>query len=204
MDEETKLEQVLISDLKPHPKNPRVHPDSAIDKLVKSMKQYGFTNPVLISKDNVILAGHARTKAARKAGKDKVPVIRLDLEGAAADAYLIADNRLQQDTKWEKNVLKVLMEELEIQDYDLDLTGFDQDEIDKLLEKDEAAEEAPEMEFTPELMEEHNYIVLYFDNELDWQVAKEKYGIKTMKAKWSPKADRTGIGRVVRGSDFLD
>ena len=83
---------VKIDELKPHPKNPRIHPDSALDKLIKSMDKFGFTNPILASKDGIILAGHARCKAAKKAGIDEVPVIFLDLEGSDADAYLIADN----------------------------------------------------------------------------------------------------------------
>lgn len=198
------LKMIPIDEVKPHPKNPRIHPDSAIMKLEKSIAEFGFTNPILISKDGVLLAGHARLKASQKAGLKEVPYIQLDIEGAKADAYLIADNRLQQDTKWEKSVLKVLFEELEVQEYDLELTGFEIDEIDKMLGNEDEEEEKPELEFTPELLEEHNYIVLYFDNELDWQVAKEKYGIKTMNAKWSEKTGRPGIGRVLPGKNFLD
>ena len=76
---------VKISDLKEHPKNPRVHPKSALDKLVKSISEFGFTNPVLVSKDGFILAGHARCKAAKQAGIEEVPAIFLDLEGAKAE-----------------------------------------------------------------------------------------------------------------------
>ena len=70
-----------IAELKPHPKNPRKHPKKLLDKLQLSIREYGFTNPVLISKDNQILAGHARCKAAEKMGIDEVPVIQLDLNG---------------------------------------------------------------------------------------------------------------------------
>jgi ParB family chromosome partitioning protein len=121
-----------IKDLKPHPKNPRVHPKSALEKLVKSIGEFGFTNPILVSKDGYILAGHARCKAAKQAGIEEVPVIYLDLEGAKADAYLIADNRTQEETDWDKVQLAELIENLQSLDYDIGFTGFDPPEIDQL------------------------------------------------------------------------
>lgn len=121
-----------IRDLKPHPKNPRVHPKSALDKLVKSINEFGFTNPVLVSKDGYILAGHARCKAALQAGIEEVPAIFLDLEGLKADAYLIADNRLQDETDWNKELLAELIKDLQSLDYDVSITGFEPPEIDQL------------------------------------------------------------------------
>jgi ParB-like chromosome segregation protein Spo0J len=126
------LKQVNISDLKPHPKNPRKHPDSALGKLKKSIKEFGFTNPVLVSEDGFILAGHARLKAAEKAGLTQVPVIELPLSGAKADAYMIADNKLQDLTEWDIPTLDDLLQELSIGDIDLELTGFSMDEIERL------------------------------------------------------------------------
>ena len=128
------VETAKISELKPHPKNPRVHPDSALDKLVKSIKEFGWTNPVLLSKDGIILAGHARVKAAQKAGLDEVPVIRLPLEGERADAYLLADNKLQDETEWDMDKLKDVIEDLSEQGFDLDLTGFDASELDDIMQ----------------------------------------------------------------------
>ena len=127
------IKTVKINELKPHPKNPRVHPDSAIDKLVRSIKEYGWTNPVLVSADGYVLAGHARLKAAEKAGIEEVPVIYLPLEGAKADAYLIADNRLQDETDWDYEKLEDLLQELDAGEFDLELTGFDMDEIEDLM-----------------------------------------------------------------------
>ena len=127
------IKTVKINELKPHPKNPRVHPDSAIDKLVRSIKEYGWTNPVLVSADGYVLAGHARLKAAEKAGIEEVPVIYLPLEGAKAEAYLIADNRLQDETDWDLPKLKDLLQELDTGEFDLELTGFDMDEIEDLM-----------------------------------------------------------------------
>jgi len=127
------VKTVKITELKPHPKNPRVHPDSAIEKLERSIKEFGWTNPILVSADGYILAGHARLKAAEKAGISEVPVIYLPLEGAKAEAYLIADNRLQDETDWDLPKLKDLLQELDTGEFDLELTGFDMDEIEDLM-----------------------------------------------------------------------
>ena len=122
------VKMVRINELKPHPKNPRVHPDSAIEKLERSIKEFGWTNPILVSADGYILAGHVRLKAAEKAGIEEVPVIYLPLEGAAADAYLITDNRLHDETDWDDLLLKELLPKLEGF-----FTGFSEKEIEKLV-----------------------------------------------------------------------
>lgn len=127
------VKKVDIKKLKPHPKNPRVHPDSAIEKLERSIKEFGWTNPILVSADGYILAGHARLKAAEKAGISEVPVIYLPLEGAKAEAYLIADNRLQDETDWDLPKLKDLLQELDTGEFDIELTGFDMGEIEELM-----------------------------------------------------------------------
>jgi DNA modification methylase len=140
------IKTVKINELKPHPKNPRVHPDSAIDKLVRSIKEYGWTNPVLVSADGYVLAGHARLKAAEKAGIEEVPVIYLPLEGAKAEAYLIADNRLQDETDWDYEKLEDLLQDLDAGDFDLELTGFDMGEIEDLMTQFHVPEEIIEDE----------------------------------------------------------
>ncbi len=147
------VKTVKISEIRPHPKNPRVHPDSAIDKLVRSIKEFGWTNPILVSKDGYILAGHARLKAAEKAGIQEVPVIYLELEGAKAEAYLIADNRLQEETDWDLPKLKDLLQELDTGELDLELTGFDMEEIEDLIAQLHEPEEIVEDE-VPEPPEE--------------------------------------------------
>jgi len=93
-----------VDELRPHPKNPRKHKAKGIDKLVRSIKEFGWTNPVLVSEEGYVLAGHARLKAARKAGIKEVPVIVLPLSGEKAEAYMIADNRLQDDSDWDEQL----------------------------------------------------------------------------------------------------
>ncbi|MCJ7829172.1 MAG: ParB/Srx family N-terminal domain-containing protein [Dehalococcoidia bacterium] len=131
------IQSIEISKLRPHPQNPRTHPESAIDKLVKSLKEFGFTNPILISADNYVLAGHARLKAAEKAGLKEVPVIQLPLSGSKALAYMIADNRLQEETLWDFPKLKDLLGVLDTGELDLEITGFDINEIEGLLSGEE-------------------------------------------------------------------
>lgn len=127
-----RIEKVGVNELRPHPKNPRVHPDSSIRKLERSIREFGWTSPILVSADGYILAGHARLKAAKAAGVKEVPIIRLPLKGAKAEAYMIADNRTQEETDWDKEKLKDLLDELDKQETDLTLTGFDIDEIMQL------------------------------------------------------------------------
>lgn len=126
------LLNVKISELKAHPKNPRKHPKELIERLKKSIQEYGFTNPVLVSKDNQILAGHARCKAAKELGINEVPTLKLDFEGAKADAYVIIDNKLNEMSEWNVPILVDLIKEIEQSDFDVSLTGFDDDEISDL------------------------------------------------------------------------
>lgn len=127
------IKKADISSLKPHPKNPRIHPDSAIEKLVRSIKEFGWTNPVLVSKEGYILAGHARIKAAQKAGLREVPVICLPFDGVKAEAYMIADNKLQEDSSWDYEMLAGLLQELSDGTANLKITGFSEAEINSIL-----------------------------------------------------------------------
>jgi ParB-like chromosome segregation protein Spo0J len=130
-----KVELVDVNSLKPHPGNPRIHPDSAIDKLSRSIKKFGWTSPVLVSADGYILAGHARLIVAKKAGVTKVPVIYLPLKGSKAEAYMIADNRLQEDTMWELETLRMELERLKSSGIDLEITGFSEIELSNLFDE---------------------------------------------------------------------
>ena len=123
------LKTVNPDELKPHPDNPRVHPDTAIEKLVKSIEEFGWTNPILVSEDGYVLAGHARLKAAKEAKLKEVPVIELPLSGSKAVEYMIADNKLQDETSWDFPKLKDLLEDIE----DVELTGFSEEEAEQII-----------------------------------------------------------------------
>ena len=127
------LKEVALAALKPFKGNPRVHPDQAIEKLVRSIQEFGWTNPILAAQDGTILAGHARLKAAVKAGITTVPVIYLDIPQEKIPLYVIADNRLQDETDWALPALGDLLSELKLGPLDIELTGFDFKEINELL-----------------------------------------------------------------------
>ena len=122
-----------IDKIRPHPRNPRKHPDIAIERLKDSIEAYGFTNPILITQDGLTLAGAARLEAARQSGATTVPVIILPFEGDKALAYLIADNKLQELTDWDKPKLKDLLLDLDTGAFNIELTGFDIDEMQALI-----------------------------------------------------------------------
>ena len=130
------MKTVKIAELKPYSKNARTHSPKQIRQIAKSIKTFGFTNPVLIDKDNCILAGHGRVEAAKLAGLTEVPAIVIShLTPAQKKAYILADNRLAELSGWNKDILKLELEELQriACDFDLTLTGFEAPEIDVLL-----------------------------------------------------------------------
>ena len=132
------VEEVKISDIENHPNNPKVHNDNQIRLIEKSIKKFGYTNPVILSADGIILAGHARVKAAIQMGQDTIPCIRTKLTGKEADAYLIADNRLTELAQYDRDILSDLLSDLP---KDLaDITGFDQVQIESLLNGNEIQE----------------------------------------------------------------
>lgn len=128
------IENVNVSELVPYDKNSRTHTEQQINQIVKSIKEFGFTNPVLVDKDNGIVAGHARVQAAKKIGMASVPCIRLsNLTSAQKRAYVIADNKLALNAGWDSDALKFEITGLKDEDFDLSLTGFDQGEIEQIL-----------------------------------------------------------------------
>ncbi len=127
------VEYVALSCIKPHPGNPRTHPPEAIGKLVKSMKVFGWTNPILTTQKGQILAGHARLKAAQDAGLKEVPIIRLPLNSPEAELYMIADNKLQDETEWNWPKLGDLFGECDVGNVDLEASAFDLSDIEGLV-----------------------------------------------------------------------
>ena len=128
------LETIQIGALIPYARNSRTHSDAQVAQIAASIKEFGFTNPVLIDGGGGIIAGHGRVLAARKLGLTDVPCIRLDhLTDAQKRAYVIADNRLALNSGWDTEMLKVEFADLQELGFDLELTGFDLDEIKELL-----------------------------------------------------------------------
>lgn len=135
-------ELIETSKLIPYVNNSRTHTDEQIAKVMASIKEFGFLNPILISDDNVITAGHCRLIAAQRLGLEKVPCIKENyLTPAQRKAYVIADNRLALDSGWDEELLKVELQDLETSDFDLSLTGFDEKELNDLFKEDKEVED---------------------------------------------------------------
>jgi len=123
------VREVAIGDLRISGKNPRIHSSEQVEKIVRSLREFGWTNPVLADKNGTVVAGHGRLEAARKLGMDRVPVISLPFGGCSAEAYMLADNRIAFDGGWDEAKLRLILESLSEKDIDLSLTGFEEDEL---------------------------------------------------------------------------
>jgi DNA modification methylase len=129
-----KIENIATEKLIPYARNSRTHSDEQIAQIMASIKEFGFTNPILIDEDGQIIAGHGRTVAAQRLQMKTVPCIRLaHLTPAQKKAYVIADNKLALNAGWDDEMLKIELSELREEDFDLSLTGFDDNELNKLL-----------------------------------------------------------------------
>jgi DNA modification methylase len=129
-----KIEHLPVGDLIPFAKNSRTHDDGQVAQIAASIKEFGFTNPILIDEQGGIIAGHGRLLAARKLQLAEVPCIRLShLSDAQKRAYVIADNKLALNAGWDDEMLALELGDLKDMDFDLSLTGFSTDEINALL-----------------------------------------------------------------------
>lgn len=129
------IKYVNTVDLIPYINNSRTHTDEQVTQIASSIKEFGFTNPVLIDEQGGIIAGHGRIMAAKKLGIEEVPTITLvGLSEAQRKAYIIADNQLPLNAGWDLDLLKVEIEQLQELDFNTDLLGFDTDFLDGLLD----------------------------------------------------------------------
>ena len=130
----TEMQLVPIDKLIPYVNNARTHSPQQINKLRSSLREFGFINPVIIDRVFNIIAGHGRVLAAREEGITEIPCVFVDyLTEAQKKAYIIADNRMAMDAGWDEQMLKVELEALKAEDFNVELTGFDPAELDKLL-----------------------------------------------------------------------
>lgn len=147
-----------INDLIPYVNNTRTHSEEQINQIASSIKEFGFTNPVLIDQNDGLIAGHGRVMGAKKLGLKEVPTITLDnLTEAQKKAYVIADNKIALNAGWDEELLKIELQQLNDLDFDLSLTGFSDEELaDFNLDIDEEvildtdkADDVPEVEENP-------------------------------------------------------
>lgn len=150
----SKIEWRSVETLIPYAKNARTHSDEQVAQIAGSIKEFGFNNPVLVDKENSIIAGHGRLMAARKLGMDKVPVVVLEhLTESQRKAYVLADNRIALNSGWDTSMLSLELQDLK-DDIDLSLLGFDPDELDALLNPIEETEGLTDEDAVPDVPEE--------------------------------------------------
>ena len=187
---------IKINDLIAAEYNPRQLTKDQYKHLSDSIKRFGLVDPIIVNKNkdrkNIVVGGHQRIRVAKDLKINDIPCVEVDLD---------YDKERELNVRLNKNMGEF--------DYDVLANMFDMDELidwgfdDKELVgsgKEEVIE--PEIEITEELFESHNYIMLYFDNELDWQTAKEVFELKTVKRKNLRIGDK-GLGRVVEGKTVL-
>ena len=119
------IERIALEDLIPYARNSRTHSDAQVAQIAASIREFGFTNPVLVDGEGGIIAGHGRVLAARKLGLETVPCLRLGyLSEAQRRAYVIADNKLALNAGWDDEMLRLELADLEAIGFDVSLTGF--------------------------------------------------------------------------------
>ena len=193
-----KVKQINIDKIIPYHNNPRKN--QAIDKVASSINEYGFQQPIVVDKNMVVIVGHTRLLASKKLGLKKVPIAIADLSKSQAKAYRLADNRTNEDSSWDEELLKGELLDLEGL---INTIGFEDSELEKLLEEPEP-EDDPDVEFSEEIGEANNYIVLVFKNDIDWLSAQTHFNLKTVSSKrQNGKPWSKGIGRVVDGAKYI-
>jgi hypothetical protein len=194
------IEWVKTKDIIPNTENPRIIKDDKFKKLVQSIKDFPEMleiRPIVVNNEMMILGGNMRLKAIQEIGIKEVPIIKAEnLTEQQQREFLIKDNVGFGDWDWD-----ALANDWD--PGDLNKWGLDVPNIDDITETKDIPD-VGEVEFSEELLLEHNYIVLYFDNPLDWEVAQGVYGLNQVKSKESAiKCQKFGVGRVVNGKNFI-
>ena len=194
------VESFKINDVIPYKNNPRNN-DEAVESTANSIREFGWQQPIVVDNDHVVIVGHTRLRAAKRLGLETVPVVvASNLTQEQADAYRLADNKTGELVEWDDKLLKSELDNI----MSIDMTDFGFEAIEDEIEEIEEAEEKPEIEFTQELLEENNYVVLKFDNEVDWLQALTVFDLEKVKALHSKdNFEAAGLVRVIDGAEAL-
>ena len=126
-----KIKKIPIGDLVPYDNNARIHSDEQVSQIAASIREFGFTNPVLCDGGKGVIAGHGRILAAKELGLDTVPVIELShLSEVQKKAYILADNKLADNALWDDELVKIEISALEDENFDIEIIGFNSDDFD--------------------------------------------------------------------------
>lgn len=177
-----------IDDLIPYERNAHTHSEEQVDQLVASMQEVGFTNPIQVTSDGGIIAGHGRLLAAKQLNLKRVPVVVLDhLTEAQRKAQVLADNKIALNAGWDLTLLALELDELSQVGFDLSLTGFSPEELAEIFDGASGSAEKPEEPEEPEEPDGPDRgvalaIVLSPEELPIWRQAKEALGYSTDKA----------------------
>ena len=161
-----------VADLIPYARNSRTHSDAQVAQIAASIKEFGWTNPVLLDGDNGIIAGHGRVMAAQKLGETQVPTIELGhLNPNQKRAYIIADNKLALNAGWDEQMLALEIQDLKDVGYDLELLGFDLNELHSIDDNDD---EKDEKEINSPIDENRNLLMIECKGERELEVLFEE------------------------------
>lgn len=196
--------RIPIDSIAPFPTNPR---EGDVGAIAESLRRFGQQKPIVVQESTrYIVAGNHLWRAAKALGWGEIAANVVEMDDKTAEAYLIADNRTSELGSYDEEALGEMLRKI-AQEGNLRGTGYDGDDVDdflRRLEKESRGKVPAEMEFASELLESHNYVVLYFDNDLDWNSAKTKFGIETVRAPDATETyDRRGVGRILPGVKVL-
>jgi ParB-like chromosome segregation protein Spo0J len=194
-----KIERRSVDALIPYARNARTHSDEQVAQLAASIKEWGWTTPVLIDEDGEIIAGHGRVMAARKLGIEEVPTMTATgWSKAQKRAYVLADNQLPQNAGWDIDLLKIEMQDLSTEGFDLSLIGFDDGALMNFAlpteegetNADEEWEDMPEFEQNDKTSFRH--VIVHFENNDDltefFSIIGQSHTDKT-KSIWFPEQE---------------
>ena len=187
------------NEVTPYQFNAKEHTDKQISNIANSISRFGWQQDTVITSDGILVIGHGRRLAALQLGCE-MPYHVIDktadeLTDEDIRELRIVDNKTNE-SEWDFDLLAEELPEIDLSAFDFDF-GLDN-------EKEKKKPDEPEVEFSEELLLSHNYIVLYFDNDFDWEVAKDKFGLKEVKDLIPRKGQGTGIGRVINGKRILE
>lgn len=197
-----KIQEIELEKIKPYENNPRKNLN--YDKVAKSIKEYGFQQPIVVDKDMSIIVGHTRYEAAKKLDLKTVPVVIAELNPLKAKAYRIADNRLNEDSKWDFSLLNKEFTDLMDNHFDLDNLGFDNKELENLITFEpefKTDDDVPEIEDLDQdiIPSQVRMVQLFLDSETE---PKFKEMLEFLKDKYKTNSITDTVYKAVENENF--
>lgn len=191
-----KVENLKVRAIKPYEANAKKHPPEQVEHIANSIREFGWQQPLVVDRNNVLVIGHGRLLAAKKLGLEEVPCVRADeLTDEQIKALRLADNKTNE-SEWDFDLVALDMLDITI---DMSQFGFDTDE--EIAEKAKKEKVIKEMEL--KAFEHYDYVVFVFKNQMDWLNVVQNFGLERVNAGYG-KTRKIGLGRVVDGKRLLE